>query len=170
MKLEITARHIKVSNSLKEYADKKVSRLEKYLHRIESVKLKFEIEKYRHIAELKIHADRNIFKAKEISTDFYSAIDLVVDKVERQIQKFRERYKSHHKSEQLKTNLNLSKDLQNITSIKQFEAKPLTISNAIDELNSLDYNFYIFLNSGTGKLNVVYKKEDSSYGLIELVY
>lgn len=170
MKLEITARHVKVSKELRNYAEKKITRLEKYLHKIESVKLKLEVEKYRHIADLKIHADRNIFKAKEISTDLYSAIDIVVDKIERQIQKIKEKYKSHHKSEQLNKNLNLSRHLNNITSIDQFEVKPSTISNAIDELNSLNYDFYIFLNSNTGKLNVVYRKEDNTYGLIALVY
>ncbi|MFN3966384.1 MAG: ribosome hibernation-promoting factor, HPF/YfiA family [Endomicrobiia bacterium] len=170
MKIEIAARHVEVSKPLKEYAEKKISRLEKYLHKIENVKLKFEVEKYRHIAELKIHGDRNIFKAKEVSTDLYSSIDLVVDKIERQIQKFKEKIKSHCKSAMIKPRASLSNDLQKITSIEQFEIKPSAVSAAIDEMNSLNYNFYIFFNSKTGKLNVVYRKENNSYGLIELVY
>ncbi len=170
MEIEITARHTKISKPLKDYANKKISRLEKYLYRIESIKLKLEVEKYRHIAELRIHANRNIFKAKETSIDLYSAIDLVIDKIERQIQKFKERYKAHHRATPQTVKLSKSKDLENIVSIKQFEVKPSTLSSAIDEMNSLNYNFYIFLDSRTKKLNAVYRKENGSYGLIELIY
>ena len=94
MKIKITGRHINVSEKLKEYAEKRISRVEKYFQQLIDIQLIFYVEKLDHVAELLINGDSVQFYAREKAADLFSAIDLLVDKMEKQIVRIKEKSQS----------------------------------------------------------------------------
>lgn len=179
MQANITARNIKLTKDLAEYVNRKINRLTKYVRNIVNADVKLTVEKYRHIAEIIVNAEKNVFTAKEVSDDMYAAIDLVMDKLERQVIKFRERRKEHHKGRDEEAELSIfsrfwdsdsCEGMSEITAIKQIHVKPATCGQAIDDLKSQNTSFYVFLNEDTNKLNILFKRENNSFGLLELNY
>lgn len=179
MLVNITARNIKLTKELASYVNKKMERLTKYIQNVVKAEVRLSVEKYRQIAEVKINAQRAIFTAKEVSTDMYAAIDLMVDKLERQVLKFRERVKEHHKEKTPEIDTSVfskfwvndgMEDLSEITSVKQLHIKPATCRQAIDDFKSLNTKFYVFLNESTNKISILFKRDNNSFGLLELNY
>jgi putative sigma-54 modulation protein len=137
------------------------------------------VEKNRQIVEIVLHAGGNTFRAKEESIDLYSAIDIAVEKMDKQLKKLKEMTKLHRKSkteaaefaaERTKKRLSTTskqtgKDL--IAEVKSFEVKPMSTAEAIDEMELLGFGFYMYFNEGASQINVVYKKNNGAYGLIE---
>ncbi|OGS20870.1 MAG: ribosomal subunit interface protein [Elusimicrobia bacterium RIFOXYA2_FULL_39_19] len=172
MQINITGRNVKQTEALKDYVTKKIERLSRYLDKIINVQVKLEVEKYRHIAELKIHIEGHIFKATATDRDLYAAVDLALDKVERQISKHKEILKKHHtKAAGKRTEEEeFHKEEEIFTVVRQYEPKMSTPKQAVKEMESQSSSFYVFINTFTNKLNVTYKRVNGSTGLIELDY
>lgn len=179
MLINIIARNIKLTNELADYVNKRMNRLTKYIRNIVKAEVRLSVEKYRHSAEVKINAERNIFAAKGVSSDMYAAIDLMVDKLERQVQKYREKRKEHHKEKNSEIDASVfskfwdnddTDDLCDITAVKELHIRPATCKQAMDDIKSLNAKFFVFLNDSTNKINIIYKRDNNSYGLLELNY
>ena len=173
MELDILFRNIESTDALKNYVEKKVKKFSKILGDNIEVKVTLSTEKFNQIAEVIINVKGILIKGEESSHDMYSAIDLVVDKVERQIKKYREKLKNkkHDNKENLSFSMKIisgeETDTPRIIKSEKFFIKPLSVEEAVMQLDLLGQEFLVFRNSETDQINVVYKRKDGNYGWIE---
>ncbi|MDR1696444.1 MAG: ribosome-associated translation inhibitor RaiA [Endomicrobium sp.] len=180
MQINITARHLKLTDAIDSYVRKKISKAGKFYdgddvwaHAVLSV------EKNRQITEINFHVGKLVFRVKEQSPDLYASIDLSVDKLEKQLRKQKEIAKIHRKS-----NLKVAKEKKialnevfsydsmedsrtKISEIKRFDLRPENIEDAIENMDKLAYRVYMFLNSNSEKVNVLYRNDSGSVVLLE---
>jgi putative sigma-54 modulation protein len=169
MKFIITGRKIDVTEGLKERIYKKLGKLEKFFEKGTEINVTLEVEKGRHIVEVTIPYGSIILRAEESGSDMYSCIDKVVDVLERQIRKNKTRLEKRLK-ENAFLNYNedvVEEDIFEVVKSKKFAIKPMDVEEAILQMNLLGHQFYMFSNAETDEVNVVYKRKDGNYGLIE---
>jgi putative sigma-54 modulation protein len=181
MQVNITARHLELTNSLADYVRKKVEKCERYFDHLVWAQVILSVEKYRQVAEIVIHASKITFRSKEESIDLYAAFDLAIDKIEKQLKKHKEIAKIHRKESPrgvaavkgapAAANLAAFADVDTskhlVTEVRRFDVKPVSIQEAINEMELMGYTFYMFLNAETSLINVVYHRDNGSYGLLE---
>jgi putative sigma-54 modulation protein len=182
MKFHIRGKNVEVTNALREYAAKKVGRLEKYFETLPSseVSITLSVLKNRHTVEVTIPINGVTLRAEEKSEDMYASIDLVTEKLERQIRKHKTRINRRTKQEgtpravfkdtyeqTAHVVLYEDEDAFEVVRTKRFTLKPMDMEEAILQMNLLGHSFYVFSNSDTSYVNVVYKRDDGKYGLIE---
>ena len=171
MKYNIRGNKIDVTEAISDYIKNKVSKLEKYLDDNDEVEAKAIVSaKGRNQkVEITIWSGKYNIRAEVVNPDLYSAIDLVIDKLERQFKKYRgklniKRVKEEYISEIAEL---LEEEEQKIVRRKEVYLKPIDEEEAITQMELLGHSFFVFKNVETGKINVVYKRSDSDYGLIE---
>ena len=173
MELDILFRNIESTDALKNYVEKKVKKFSKIIGDDIEVKVTLSTEKFNQIAEVIINVKGIIIKGEETSHDMHSAIDLVVDKVERQIKKYREKLKTkkHDSKDSISYSMKIisqeEADTPRIIKTEKFFIKPLSVEEAVMQLELLNQEFLVFRNSETDEINVVYKRKDGNYGWIE---
>ena len=174
MELTVTFRHLEPNDALRSYTQEKVSRIEKYISHITEVHVILSLEKRRHIAEIIAHANRAKITAKEVSEDnMYSAIDLVMDKIERQAKKYKDKLTSHKDlHRKARHNVFSTEDYEagqqtNAIKTESIHIKQMTSDEAITQIGQVDDDFIVFKNSKTDKVNVLYRRRDGDLGLIE---
>ncbi len=145
MKINITARKLEVSKNLREYAEKKFSRLEKYFHQLIDAHIIFSIDKLDHIAEVTVNGDGVQFYGIEKSGDMYSSVDLLIDKLEKQVVKYKEKHSSH-KVVPFNEMINIEETAESGRKIKinQVSHKPLDGIGAYLEMKLNKMDFIIF--------------------------
>ncbi len=169
MQVTVTFRHMESSDALREYAAEKTTRLEKYLFEPIEIHWVLSVEKIRHIADVTIVANGVTMKAQQETGDMYSAIDGVLDKLEIQVRRHKERVKNH-KGVNAKTVAMPSLEAAarpRIVKKENLFVKPMSIEEAAMQLSYVDNPFLVFTDSTTRSINVLYKMEDGDYGLIE---
>lgn len=177
MKFNVRGENIEITNALKEYAERKVGRIEKYFDTppTSEVKVTMKVEKDVHSVEVTIVFPNLVLRGEEENIDMYAAIDLVVEKLERQIKKYKTKINRKFRLDGSLKNLfkdsatNNKEDEEEIkvVRIKRFNIKPMDIEEAILQMDMLGHSFFVFSNSETEEMNVVYKRKDGKYGLIE---
>ena len=177
MQIAITGRNLEITEALRRYAEEKVARLQKFVDQITSVHVILMIEKYRQIAEITLRIRDLIIRGEESSDDLYCAIDLVADKIERQILRYKEKIVEHSgrgpgrsrgRDEISEGEAEpFSEDEPRIVKAKRFAMKPLSPDEAALQMNLLGHNFFVFRNARTEEVNVLYRRQDGDYGLIE---
>lgn len=175
--VSVTFRHLEATTSLREYAIEKVSRVKKYFDGKNEINVVLSSEKHRNTAEITIKADRININAKEETDDMYSAIDLAVDKVDRQMKKYKEKLKRRKTNTipqritsryNILSSKNIGEDQQpKIIKTENVFAKPMSLEEAVMQLKLLNNDFLVFINASSGKVNVIYHRKDGDYGLIE---
>ncbi|NNF99877.1 MAG: ribosome-associated translation inhibitor RaiA [Desulfobacteraceae bacterium] len=175
MQTSVTFKKIDPSDPLRKYVSDKLDRMDKYLNNPAEASVVLSVEKFRHCAEINIVGDRlNIF-GKEETEDMYSAIDMVLDKLEKQIkkskQKNRERRGGGHlkaQGEAINEARGLSEDdRERVVMIQNIEYKPMDIDEAIMQMDLVNDNFLVFTNAKSDRVNVLYRRKDGNYGLIQ---
>lgn len=168
MGLNLTFRHMEATDSLRNYAIDKIKKLKKYLDTPLSANVVLSVEKFRHIADVSINVDGTIIRGVEETGDMYSAIDLVVDKLEKQIKKHRSKIRQRRGEEQVKEDREDVESLEeNLIEAEQMIAKPMDPDEALMQLKANGLEFIVFRNSATQKINVLYRKSNNRFGLIE---
>jgi putative sigma-54 modulation protein len=182
MKFHIRGKNVEVTDALREYAAKKVSRIERYFEAPPSsdVHVTLSVNKNKHTVEVTIPFQGVTLRAEEKSEDMYASIDLVIDKLERQIRKHKTRVNRRARQEgthravfketfeqAMPIRTNEVEDEFEVVRTKSFTLKPMDMEEAILQMNLLGHTFYVFSNASTATVNVVYKREDGRYGLIE---
>jgi putative sigma-54 modulation protein len=176
MKIVIKGKHIEVTDAIRNYLEKKLSKIERYLDHILEVIVTFSVEKNRHIVEVTLQANRALIRAEEETDDMYTSIDKVVDKLERQIKKYKEKfyqkpYPNTDRKDLGYEEVSLGDDqptkIAKIVKTKKFAIKPMSVEEAAMQMDLLGHNFFVFANDTTNKVNVVYKRRDGNFGLIE---
>lgn len=171
MRYNIRGNKIDVTEAIDNYIKSKLSRLDKYLDDNDEVEAKAIISargKDQKV-EVTIWSGKYNIRAEETSEDLYAAIDLVIDKLERQFKKYRGKLNIKRVKEEYISEIDelLEEEEQKIVRRKEVYLKPIDEEEAITQMELLGHSFFVFKNVETGKINVVYKRSDSDYGLIE---
>ncbi len=175
MQVTVVGRHIEATEALKQYATEKLSRLEKYLPKtIQVVVTLSVVKKVHHIAEAVIKSNGLLIQASEETEEMYSAIDLLMAKLERRVRRYREKLIDHkHQSSKADAVARASESshpedrIPQIIKTKRFDLKPMQPEEAVMQMELLDKEFFIFANATSGHVNVIYKLKDGNVGLIE---
>jgi putative sigma-54 modulation protein len=176
MDLIITGRNMEVSDRIREYVEKKAGRLDRYLRNIDEASLELtkssaRSAEDRHIAQLTVRAKGTILRAEERASDVFTAFDAVLDKMYRQIMRYktRRRGRGRIQEQELLPPLDEYEEEapRRIVRTKRFMVLPMAEEEAADQMELLGHDFFLFLNAETGDLNVIYRRRDGNYGLIE---
>jgi len=175
LKIQVKGKGMQVTPALKEYAEKKVGKIKKYFEgELREATVTLVVEKEMHRVEVTIPLDGYILRGEEETTDMYTSIDNVVEKLERQVRKYKTRINKQIKDlsvldlvpDNEKSNYEVPPEPQ-IVKTKRFAFKPMPEEEAVLQMDLLGHNFFVFLNADTEEVNVVYKRKDGNYGLIE---
>lgn len=173
MKFVVNGRNTTVSDAMLEKAQKKVGKFAKFFRPDTEAVLTFDVEKDRNIFEVTIKSKGLFVRAEETTDDMYASIDLVIEKLERQIRKYKTRLgKRIHQEAMVPENFDLDESIDEeeeprIVRTKRFAFKPMDVEEAILQMNLLGHNFFVFTNAENEQVNVVYKRKNGNYGLIE---
>ncbi len=172
MKLNFTGRKIEVTNGLKDYTTSKLSKLDKFFGDEAICDVTFSVQKDNHTIEVTIHHKGILYRAEVSEPDMYASIDRVEDVLERQIRKQKTRLEKQLKSGAFDSqpefnDVEIEEEFK-VVKTKTYSAKPMSVEEAILQMNLLGHAFYIFNNAETMDKNVVYKRKDGNYALIEL--
>lgn len=174
MKYIITGKNIEITKALKDIVTEKIGKLEKYFTQENVAHITMTVEKQRHVIEVTIPIKGSIIRAEEEADTMYTAIDLVLDVLERQLLKHKNklinRYRHHNtfKKEFIENEVSVDdSELIKIVRSKKFAIKPMDAEEACMEMDLLGHDFFVFKNRDTDEVNVVYKRKGGSYGLIE---
>jgi putative sigma-54 modulation protein len=172
MQLSVKGRNLEVTDAIRAYAEEKVQRMTRYLEHIVSGTVYLSVEKHQQIAEVTLRVRDLTIRAEESTDDLYSSIDLVAEKLERQILRYKERIAAHvsrsggREAWEAAPAAAAVEDLQ-VVKTKRFAVKPAEVDEAVLQMDLLGHNFYVFRNARTDEVNVVYRRRDGHYGLIE---
>lgn len=183
MHMNITFRHLDPIDSLKNYAQEKVERVNKYLDSASEAHVVLSLERHLHHADITIHSGPYVLRGREKSEDMYASIDLAMDKIERQLKRYKEKLKSHHGKERVHHRAEMVARARHtvlepvdgeseapqtrVVKSNEILARPMSVEQAIMQMDLLDSDFYVFTNSTTMEMNVVFKRKDGTIGLIE---
>ena len=177
MRLQVKGKNLDVTPSLKGYAQEKLGKLEKHLNDSARLELELAVERNpsiseNQVAEATIWTKGPIIRARESTTDMKASIDLLVDKLERQAQRLRQKRRrsssrNHGAAPEEIRPVVPDEEEPVIVKTKQFAVKPMGPEEAVLQLELIGHDFFVFLNSETDEVNVVYRRRDGNYGLIE---
>ena len=173
MKFNIRGNKLEITDAIRDYAEKKISKLEKYFDSPEDLAVTIFVKPSGALqkAEVTIVFKKFVLRAEDSNKDLYAAFDLVTDKLERQIRKNKTRMKKNKDSIKM-FNLDFATKKEeeketNIVRRKNVEMKPMNEEEAILQMELIDHDFFIFRNEKTNLINIIYKRKDGNYGIIE---
>jgi putative sigma-54 modulation protein len=168
MNIIVHAKQMELTDNLKEYAEEKIGRFTKYLNNISNTTVTLSVEKYRHKAEVLMKANGSLMQAESITDEMYSSIDEVVEKLERQVKKHKEKLVSKRKGREKEGEAFISEEASStIIKSRSFDTKPMSIEEAAMQMDMLNRDFFIFTNASSGQINVLHKRKDGNIGHIE---
>ncbi|MCD1147253.1 ribosome-associated translation inhibitor RaiA [Peptoniphilus sp. KCTC 25270] len=177
MRLEFVGKNIDITEALKNQAEKKFSKLDKYFSEEIEGKVTFQTVKGQHKTEVTVFLPGNIMRAEEATHDMYASMDLAVSALERQIRKYKTRLKKRYKNNETIRFDNFEQSVpedeedtqgQIVTKRKSFHLSPMDEKEAVLQMELLNHNFFIYLDRDTDNTNVLYRRKDGNYGLIEI--
>ncbi len=173
MKINITGKNIELTDGLKSAVDDKLSKLDKYFHKDTVANVTMSVEKERQKVEVTVPLKGHIIRAEQVSNDMYVSIDLVEEVIERQLKKYRSKLVTKKQTagffneEFADVDEDEDDDKINIIKTKRFGIKPMYPEDACVQMELLGHDFFVFMNAETDEVNVVYKRNGNTYGLIE---
>jgi putative sigma-54 modulation protein len=182
MEIAIHGHNLEVTTRLQNYVEKKVGRLDRYMPNLSTVRVDLTSEHTRsaverQVAQITIRDDRGtILRAEERNSDIFAAIDSVIDKLYRQIERYRG--KQQRKNRGVQEDLNLGEPLpleedeelgedSSIVRTKRFVLYPMSADEAIDQMELLGHDFFVFFNAEEEAINVLYRRHDGNFGLLQ---
>ncbi len=177
MQTNITFRNLAATEAIKSYAKEKVERVHKYLAASEA-HVVLAVERHMHHADITVHAGHFFLRGREVSDDLYASIDLAMDKIERQLKRYKEKLKErrgapHHNDGAIKvrhTTVEVAEDAvlePRIVKSTDLPAKPMSVNEAVMQMDLIERDFLVFQNAESRDINVIYRRKDGAYGLIE---
>ncbi|HHT85190.1 MAG: ribosome hibernation-promoting factor, HPF/YfiA family [Bacillota bacterium] len=168
MEINIRGKNIDVAPALRQYAEKRLSKLEKYSRHDPAVcQVTFSTVRGRYVVEVTIPLNSMIVRAEESGQDAFSSVDLVVEKLERQLEKYKTRLLRRDRPEIKLDQGKQEPETGKIVKVKRFSMKPMSPEEAALQMELLGHDFFVFPNGETGVVNVIYKRKDGNFGLIE---
>ena len=185
MNVTITGRRMEVTDALKSYVENGIKKLKIHFDKVVDINVVLDVEKHRHIVDVNLYANGVRIHGRESTADMYASVDAVLTKLDRQIRKYKGRI-NRHKQRTGPENISYShailaldamdaetdvepveEEHHRIINKEKRPLQPMSIDEAIMQLNLLEDSFFVFLNADTAQVNVVYACEDNTYGLIE---
>jgi len=181
MQLTVHGKNMEVTDALRKYAEKKIGKVKRYFDDIIEVQVVLSLQDNKstgnkQVAEATIFAEGAVIRGEEATSDMYASIDSVAEKVERQIKKHKERLKERWKrgrkslgnpTVEMIEEVEEEEEEPRIVKTKRFPVKPMPAEEAVLQMEMLGHDFYVFRNAETEEINIVYKRRDWNYGLIE---
>ncbi|MBI4744702.1 MAG: ribosome-associated translation inhibitor RaiA [Actinobacteria bacterium] len=181
MQVIVKGKNIEITGALRKYAEEKIGRVEKHFDHITKAEVELIVEKNPSISnnqtvEATLFTKGPVVRAKESSKDMYASIDMVLNKLERQVEKYKGKTyssKAQGNSEELYEMMKTSEEKgvteskNRIVDVRQVALKPMSPEEATLQMDKLGYDFFVFTNSETEEINVVYRRKDKNYSLIE---
>ncbi|PID39727.1 MAG: ribosomal subunit interface protein [Proteobacteria bacterium] len=170
MNTSVRFKNLEPSDALKSYVREKLDRMDKYFSGSTEAAVVLAIEKFRHIAEVNITGDRLTINGKEETEEMYAAIDMVLDKLEVQIKKYKQKGRDHRikdKTGPLPEAFDPVGTALPQIRIHPIEYKPMDVDEAVMQMALIDDNFLVFTNARTEVVNVLFRQKDGNYGLIQ---
>ena len=171
MKFVYTSKDMAVSESLKSRVEKKLAKMERYFREEPEATVRFKVQKgARNIVEITVNAGGVILRAEESSNDMYLSIDRAVDKLESQLRRHRTKLEKRIRTSELEPVVEapvFEEQSYDIVRTKKFSVKPMSIEDAITQMELLGHDFFLFLNKENETMNVLYRRNDGSYGLLQ---
>lgn len=189
MKLVIQGKNIEITEAINDYVEQKISKaVSHFKHLINEVDINLSVARHHRIsprqsAEVTLYVNGAVVRAEESSENLYASIDLVANKISRQLRKYKEKRngKKHTptKPGEMLMNRQAASDVSAVLETKQpelphevvrskyFAMPPMTVSEALEQLQLVDHDFYMFLNSETDEINVIYERNHGGYGIIQ---
>jgi putative sigma-54 modulation protein len=175
MQVSVTFKNMESSDALKQYVQDRASRLTKYVDRPMESQVTLTVQKFRHIVDVVINADGIRIAGEESHDDMYAAIDLVMDKIERQVKKYRARIRKHKPA--VGKELRWRRDIYGresfdddhepvVVRTENYAVKPMSVDEAAMQMDLSSQDFLVFNNASTQTVNVIYRRKDGNYGLI----
>ncbi len=185
MQLILKGKNVEITDWLRQYVEKKVNKLDRYLPDIHEARVELSVQKTRssqdrQVAQLTVRSNGAILRAEERTDDMFAAIDAVVDKMHRQIARYKgkriDRWQGQRPNrsevelppvdEEVLEDLAEAQE-RRIVRIKRFAVSPMDEEEAVEQMELLGHDFFVFFNPNTGTLNVLYRRKDGNYGLLE---
>ena len=175
MRIIITSKNFNASDHLKEIIERKFDKLSKYFSNDIVANVIISMERGKQKMEATINARGMIFRAEEHSVDAYEGIDRIVEKLSTQMSRFKAKLQKKHKDNKEFLFAGIpeyeeSAEEINVVKTKKFDLLPMTTEEAIMQMELLEHNFFVFLNMESNSINVVYKRKNNGYGLLETSY
>jgi putative sigma-54 modulation protein len=178
MRLQVKGRNVEVSDSIREYAELKLGKLDRMLNDLTTVELELAVEKNpsiadNQVAEATIFTKGPVLRARESSGDMKASIDQLTEKLMRQVKHYRESRTDHRRGRGANTPVPtggpppVDGTEPQIVKSKQFPVKPMSAEEAVLQLELVGHDFFVFQNADSNDVNVVYRRRDGGYGLIE---
>ena len=175
MRINITTKNFNASDELKKAIEKKLGRLDKYFSDEVTANVRLSQEGKKDKIEATISNRGTIFRAEESGKDIFDSIDRIVDKLSNQMSKFKTKLQKKHKDNKEVFFAELpeveeEKDAVEVVKTKKFQLEPMNVEEAIMQMELVGHSFFVFLNMESDSVNVVYKRNDGAYGLLETTY
>ncbi|MDX1935305.1 MAG: ribosome-associated translation inhibitor RaiA [Capsulimonadales bacterium] len=188
MEVQVRGKGVVVTDALREYAERKVNKLNKHYQNLHGATMVQSIQGQTHRVEVQLEADGVKVRCEDRGNDLYAAVDRVVDKLERQLAKFKGRshrnghtnahhaghhhhHYGHHGEVVSPRTATIEEEAEPVTGRivrhKRFNIKPLSPSEAVLQMELLSHDFFVFENAQSGEVNVLYRREDGNYGILE---
>jgi len=169
MEIQLTAKQLKVTPSLREYVQQKMGKAQKYFDHIVWGQAFLFVEKRAHKAEMIVHAPGQTFRALATAADLYSAIDLASDKIDAQLKKHKERVKTRHKPKTSETMSDSLPPASTTFSVVRQHVEATTPERAVEEMEAAGHTFLTYLDRDTDQIHVVFRREDDTFGIVQPV-
>ena len=172
MRIVVSGKNMDVTNALKERVEKKLSKFDRFFGPNSEAHATLSVEKNRHIIEVMIPFHGSLIRGEEATEDMYTSIDNVVEKIEKQMSKQKTRLERKHKDHGIdfaawNEDFKDDEPEKMIVKSKKFAYKPMPAEEAVLQMELLGHSFFVFENADTEEVNVVYKRKDGHYGIIE---
>lgn len=173
MEVTVRGKNLDVTPALRDYVQKKLGKLDRYVGPGFQAQVTLEVERGRHQVEVTVPLDGFLLRGVERTDDMYASMDLVLDKLERQIEKYRAKLARRFRQAGSKVPPYWSEGVaeegggEPLLRHKRFPLKPMDVDEAILQMNLLGHDFFVFTNAMTEQVNVVYRRRSGDYGLIE---
>jgi len=185
MQVNITFRGFDPSDSLKSYAKEKVERANKYLDKAGEAHIVLSLERHLQNADITIHSGNFVLRGREKTEDMYASLDLAMDKIERQLRRYKEKLKHHHGRDLVHHGQRAARKIRHdvvelaepeqspepqsprVVRTNDFLTRAMTVDEAIMQMDLMNNDFYVFTSAENHEMCVVYRRKDGHYGLIE---
>jgi putative sigma-54 modulation protein len=176
MKVKVSGKNIELTEALRDTVHKKLTKLDRFFNPELEANATLSVQKNRHIIEVTIPFNGVVLRGEEANEDMYASIDLVVDKLEKQIRKQRTKLERRIHGDSVRfqyipqTGDDTAEDDDDepkIVKTKKFAIKPMSTDEAVLQMELLGHSFFVYENADSDEVNVVYKRKDGNYGLIE---
>ncbi len=172
MAINVRGKNLDITPALKDYVEKRVKKVTKYFDKTGDIAVILRVEKGRHQVEVTVPVDGILLRGEESTPDMYASIDQVMDKIEKQIEKHKTKLEKKFRGGGFRADVASSVSIpeveeEAIVRTKRFAVKPMDAEEAILQMNLLNHDFFMFLNIESEQVNVVYRRKDGCYGLLE---